>query len=151
MTRLLNLLRDARGAAVIELALIAPIFSLMFIGMVDLGRAYSTKLQLEQASQRAIEKVMNGQADTTVATALKTEAATVAGVPVGQVTVLFWLECNGATAASYDMSCSAGQAQRRYLSVEISKTYTPMFTTKFGEAQTAGFYTLVGKTSVRIQ
>ena len=84
---------DRRGAAIMELALVAPIFATMLIGMVDIGRGYSTKLQLEQAAQSAIEKVMNGQADKTSVAALKTEAATTAAVPESDVIVDFWLEC----------------------------------------------------------
>jgi Flp pilus assembly pilin Flp len=150
MTRL-NLSRDDRGAAIIELALAAPVFAMMVIGMSDLSRAYSTKLQLEQASQRSIEKVMNGQATTTVAAALKTEAADTAGVPESQVTVDYWLECDASRAATYESSCNPGQIQRRYMSVHISKTFTPMFKIKFGAAKADGKYTLYGKTSVRIQ
>ena len=53
LSRLRN---DKRGAAIIELGLAAPILATMLIGMVDLGRGYSMKLQLEQAAQRAIER-----------------------------------------------------------------------------------------------
>ena len=49
--------RDERGASIIELALVAPVLASMLVGMVDLSRAYSYKLKLEQAAQRAIEKV----------------------------------------------------------------------------------------------
>lgn len=146
-----NLQRDESGAAVIELALVAPVLAMMVIGMSDLSRAYSSKLQLEQASQRSIEKVMNGQATTTVAAALKTEAANTAGVPESQVTVDYWLECDGARSGSYDTSCNAGQVQRRYMSVHITKDFTPMFKIRFGAAKANGKYTLAGKTSVRIQ
>ena len=48
---------DQRGAAVIELALVAPILAVMIIGVVDMSNGYSRKLALEQGSQRAIEKV----------------------------------------------------------------------------------------------
>jgi len=151
MTMIRNLRTDDRGAAVIELAMVAPVLALMVIGMSDLSRAYSTKLQLEQSSQRAIEKVMNGQATTTVAAALKTEAATTAGVPESQVVVDYWLECDGARNGSYETSCTTGQVQRRYMSVQIQKSFTPMFKMKFGAAKANGSYTLYGKTSVRIQ
>ena len=151
MLMLRKLRGDDRGAAIIELAMAAPVFAVMVIGMSDLSRAYSTKLQLEQASQRSIEKVMNGQANTTVAAALRTEAATTAGVPESQVTVDYWLECDGTRAAAYDSTCPSSQATRRYMSVNINKTFTPMFKIKFGAAKTTGYYTLYGKTSVRIQ
>lgn len=142
---------EDRGAAVMELALVAPIFATMLIGMVDIGRGYSMKLQLEQAAQRAIEKVMNGQADKSSAAALKTEAATVAGVAETAVVVDFWLECNDTRQASYDTTCAAGQVFRRYLTVQISKTFNPMFSAKWLGSNTDGTFTVVGKTIVRTQ
>ena len=148
---------DQRGAAVIETAFLAPILAAMVIGMVQLGMGFSTKLQLEQASQRAIEKVMNGHADKTTAAALKTEAATVAGVPEANVTVAYWLECSadgGVTwtkQATYDAVCASGADYRRYLSVAITKSYSPMFANKFTGANADGSYTIKGTTSVRTQ
>ena len=143
--------RDRRGAAVIELALVAPLFATMLIGMVDIGRGYSMKLQLEQSAQRAIEKVMNGQADKSTAAALKTEAATTAGVPETDVIVDFWLECDNVRQANYDSVCSSGAVFRRYLTVQISKTFSPMFTTKWLGSNSDGTFTVIGKTGVRTQ
>jgi Flp pilus assembly protein TadG len=149
---LLSRLRgDARGAAIIELALVAPILSMLLIGMVDIGRGYSAKLQLEQAAQRAIEKVMNGQADRSSVAALKTEAATTAGVAEANVTVDFWLECNGARQSSYDTTCSDTAISRRYLTVQITKPFRPMFSTKWLGANPDGSFTVIGKTGVRTQ
>lgn len=142
---------DDRGAAIIELAIVAPIFATMLVGMVDIGRGYSMKLQLEQAAQSAIEKVMNGQADKSSVAALKTEAATTAVVSESAVVVDFWLECNSARQGSYDSVCAAGTISRRYLTVEISKIFTPMFATKWLGANSNGTFTVVGKTGVRTQ
>ena len=146
-----RLRQDKRGAAIIELALAAPILTTLMIGMVDIGRGYSMKLQLEQAAQRAIEKVMNGQADRSSAAALKSEAATVAGVSDTAVTVDFWLECNGVKQTNYDSTCSTGQVFRRYLTVQISKTFRPMFATRWLGANSDGTFTVIGKTGVRTQ
>jgi len=155
MTRISNIFarfrEDTRAAAVIELALAAPILATLLIGMVDIGRGYSMKLQLEQAAQRAIEKVMNGQADRTSIAALKTEAATTAGVDESAVTVDFWLECDGARQTSYDSTCNSTAISRRYLTVQISKAFSPMFATKWAGANTDGSYTVIGKTGVRTQ
>jgi Flp pilus assembly protein TadG len=146
-----SLTRDQRGAVIIEMAMIAPVMAVLLIGMVDLGRGYSTKLQLEQAAQRAIEKVMNGHADKSSAAALRTEAATVAGVAESAVTVDFWLECDDTRKTNYDDTCNSGQVSRRYLTVSISKVFTPMFSTRFAGASANGTYTLVGRTGVRTQ
>jgi Flp pilus assembly protein TadG len=143
--------RDGRGAAAIEVAMIAPILATMTVGLVDLSRGYSMKLQLEQASQRSIEKVMNGQATTTTAAALKTEAATVAGVAESAVVVDFWLECAGTRAASYSTVCTSGQTYSRWMSVQITKSFTPMFATRWAGANADGTFTVVGRTGVRIQ
>ena len=143
--------RDHRGTAVMELALVAPIFATMLIGMVDIGRGYSMKLLLEQSAQRSIEKVMNGQADRSSAAALKSEAATVAAVAETAVTVDFWLECDNARQSSYDSACSVGAVSRRYLTVQITKTFTPMFSAKWLGANADGTFTVIGKTGVRTQ
>ncbi len=155
MLRLLQPLRglrhDDRGAAIIELAIVAPIFATLLVGMVDIGRGYSMKLQLEQAAQSSIEKVMNGQADKNSAAALKTEAATTAGVPEANVVVDFWVECNSARQGTYDTVCADGAISRRYLTVQITKTFTPMFATKWLGSNADGTFTVVGKTGVRTQ
>ena len=164
-TKLFAFIRqDRRGAAVMELAIVAPIFATMLVGMVDLGRGYSMKLQLEQAAQRAIEKVMNGQADKTTAAALKTEAANTAGVTetTTNPVVDYWLECDGVRQSTYDTTCSgsgsgvpggggSGGVSRRYLTVQITKTFTPMFSSKWLGANSDGTFTVVTKTGVRTQ
>jgi len=148
---LARLRNDTRGASIIELALAAPILTTLLIGMVDIGRGYSMKLQLEQAAQRAIEKVMNGQADRSSVAALKSEAAAVAGVADTAVVVAFWLECNGVKQSDYDTTCNTGAVSRRYLTVQITKAYSPMFATRWAGANADGSYTVVGKTGVRTQ
>ena len=56
-----SLARDERGASVIEMAMVPPLLGSLLIGMVDISRAYSAKLQLEQSAYRAIEKVQQYQ------------------------------------------------------------------------------------------
>ncbi len=163
MIALLTRLRhDARGTAITELAIVAPILGTMLVGMTDLARGYSTKLQLEQAGQRSIEKIMQTSFDTTATAAIKTEAANTADVPESAVTVTYWRECrNGSgpwvrqTGASMDDAyngvCASGENYARYISVSISKVYTPMFAMKFLGANANGTYTILGKSGVRVQ
>ena len=153
MGRVRNLLRSEAGSSIVEMALVAPFMAAMVIGMVDLSRAYSTKLEVEQAAQRTIEKVMQ---QTSVAsnynTALKAEGALAAGVAESAVTPDIWLECNGVRAADfYTSSCSAGQTVARYVTVDIAKTYTPMFGTRFLGANANGSFTLHGEAGIRVQ
>ena len=59
------LARDTRAAAVIELALVAPILATMVIGATEISAGYSARLQLEQAAQRIVEKWQGNNFDTT--------------------------------------------------------------------------------------
>jgi len=152
MRRTPSLIRDERGASIIEMAMVMPVLATLLVGMVDISRAYSAKLQLEQAAQRSIEKVMQYQATSSTYGTLYTEAATAAGVPVSDVTVDYWLECDGARAADYNSSCTTGQTYARYISVSIDKAFAPMFGTRFFPgANSDGTYTITGEAGLRTQ
>lgn len=150
-----SLASDQRGAAVIELALIAPVFALMTIGIVDISNAYSRKLALEQGAQRAIEKIMQTTEEDTVAGTLTTEAicqvngtnadgtCKTSPLTAADVTVTYRLECvNGATidssqvetdATTFDaLTCATGDTPTRYIQVALQDKYTPMFPIHFG-------------------
>jgi Flp pilus assembly protein TadG len=159
--RILGLCRDQRGAAVIELAIVAPVFALMTIGIVDMSNAFSRKLALEQAAQRAIEKVMQTTQLDTVEGTLKNEACSqVDGVDASgnckntpittdNVTVTFRQECtdgsgnvttNTATdATTFDaFTCASGTTREaKYISVTVTDTYHPLFPVHFFEYSSA--------------
>lgn len=124
--RLANILRDQRGVAVIELALIAPVLATLIVGVVDVTTAFNRKLELEQGVQRAIERVMQTTVEETVENNIKQEVAAATGIPQSNVIVTYTLTCNG-IAKLYDDDCTSGQAEVRYLSVRASDTFTPMF------------------------
>jgi Flp pilus assembly protein TadG len=153
-----NLSADDRGAALIEMALATPILAACLMGMVDLSRAYSERLQLEQATQRAIEKVFNNQTQSTSYNTLKSEAVSAAqdagytGVTTADVTIDYWLECNGARKSNYDTNCPDGQVFARYINVAIQKKFTPFFGTKyFPGANSDGTFTLKADAGIRTQ
>ena len=152
MMRIARLARDERGASIIELALVVPILASLLIGMVDLSRAYSYKLRLEQSAQRAIEKVQAYQTRTSTYGTLRAEAAAAAGVPVSNVTIDYWLECNGTRATNYESVCASGQTYARWITVTVQGTFTPMFRSKYyPRANTDGTFTILGKTGMRTQ
>lgn len=153
-----NLSADDRGAALIEMALATPILAACLMGMVDLSRAYSERLQLEQATQRAIEKVFNNQTQSTSYNTLKSEAVSAAQdagystVTAADVTIDYWLECNGTRQADYDTNCTDGQVYARYINVAIQKKFTPFFGTKyFPGANSDGTFTLKADAGIRTQ
>ena len=122
--RTLSRLRtDRRGAAVIELALAAPVMAAVIIGMTDMARAYSLKLVVEQAAQRTIEQIEQqksvASSYNTAITTEATSAMTAAGYSTGNtITPDSWLECssNGTTwtrQTSFTGACAANDALRQ--------------------------------------
>jgi Flp pilus assembly pilin Flp len=152
MIHFVRLARDDRGASIIELALVAPVLASLLIGMVDLSRAYSYKLKLEQAAQRAIEKVQAYQTSTSTYTTLQSEAAAAAGVPTNKVTIDYWLECDGTRVSNYESVCAGSQTYARWVTVSVEGTFTPMFRSKYyPRANSDGTFTITGKTGMRTQ
>ena len=159
MMRLLpNLARDERGASIIEMALLLPVLSTIVIGVVDLSRAYSQKLILEQSAYRAIEKVQQYQATESTYDTLKNEvvnAANNAGftdVTATSVTIDYWLECNGTRQSNYDTVCASNQTYARFLTVDVTAKFTPMFSSKrWPGSNSDGTYTLHGQAGLRTQ
>lgn len=169
-----KLLRDSRGAAVIEMALVAPVLALGIVGIVDISNAYSRKLALEQGAQRAIEKIMQTTSSTTVENTLATEAVcqvdglnadgTCKSSPIttGDVTVTWRLQCTDSSgtvtnqtitndSATFDTyACPPGSASARYVQISLTDKYTPMFSTHFaGFTSSDGTYHLSATAGVR--
>lgn len=175
MTALKKLRSNDRGAAVIELALVAPLFALVVIGIVDISNAYSRKLALEQGAQRAIEKIMQTTEDDTVEGTLKTEAVCqVNGVDAGgnckaspittaDVTVTWRLECKTVATGTitfqtstdpvaFDaLTCPALTKEQRYIQVSIVDKYTPLFPLHFSSFNNDGTYHLSAVAGTRTQ
>jgi Flp pilus assembly protein TadG len=159
MTVFARLLRNERGNSFVELGLVAPVLAAMLIGMVDISRAYAHRLQLEQAAQRTIEKVMQEPGVLTDYTAsLKAEGAAAAGVEEDAVVPDFYLECSTdgttwAESTTFTSGCPVGTLYyARYVNVAISKAFTPTFSSQyFPGANSNGTVTLTGRAGIRIQ
>jgi Flp pilus assembly protein TadG len=144
-----NLLWNDRGAAVIELALIAPVLALMTIGVIDVSQAFSRKLTLEQAAQRAVEKVMQTTGTTTPEATIKAEAAAQAGVAESDVAVNYRLECDGTKVDDFSTKCADTEIEARYLQVTVNGTYTPMFPLHFFGDDSDKIYHMTAVAGVR--
>jgi Flp pilus assembly protein TadG len=145
-----RLRRDRRGATIIELALALPVLSVMLLGLVDVASCYSAQMSIQQAAARSLERVQvtGSSADFTY---VQTEAAASAGVPVSQVTVESWLECDNVKQAATVQNCSdASAVAGRYVKVTIASSYTPYFAySPLGTRRSDGKVALSAASSVR--
>ena len=153
--RRLNLRRDERGVALVELALTAPFFAALLIGIIDLSRAYSMKYKLEQSAQRAIEKIEQQHTVQTDYSSYATEAstaATAAGYSGSTATADYWLECNGVRQTTTTTPCNTGVTYARYVTITVSNTYTPMFASRaWPGANAQGNIPISGVAGIRVQ
>lgn len=159
----LNLRRDKRGTATIELALFAPVLATMVIGVIDMSMAYSRKLQIEQSAQRAIEKVMQTTGVKNVADTIVDEVAAQADIAdaekASKITVTYSLECDDEdplTESDPDefdlLECAEGTTyEARYIEVEVNDTYDPMFDMTFAGIGNDGFYHIKATAGMRTQ
>jgi Flp pilus assembly protein TadG len=137
---------DARGASVIEFALVAPVLGLVVVGIADYGRGFSQRFALETAAHRTLERAAVGTTNTDYSF-LRDEAAAAAGVPVADVTFENWLECDGTRMPNYSDVCGDTQQVTRYIQVTIYKNFSPSFAWT-GKGST---YRLSGAAAVRVQ
>jgi len=144
--------RDERGNSFVEMALIAPVFAALLVSTADISRAYAARIELEQAAQRATERVQAIQYVEADKTTLKADAEEAAGTGA-TATVTDWLQCGTSTTKkSYSDTCADGEVMARYVQVSIAKTYTPLFTKSvFKDRTSAGKVPLVGTSGVRVQ
>jgi hypothetical protein len=147
-----RLLRCERGNSFIEMALALPLLVSLLIGMVDISRAVSQKLQVVQVAQRTIERVQRDEFMPSQTAALEAEAEAAAG-DGADATVSAWLECGSSnTRLGYSSSCSPGQAYARFVGISISTSFTPLFGTRFFPGANAdGSFTFEGEAGVRVQ
>jgi len=177
MSRLnsIRLLTNDRGAAVIEMALIAPVLALGVIGIVDVSNAYSRKLALEQGVQRAVEKIANTTENSSVESTLANEvrcqvngsttsgSTTTCNTSATQnITVSWRLDCTTggatvstttATSATYDAlvaACTSPSTKAGYVQVTVTDKYSPMFPIHFAAFNTTdSTYHLAATAGVR--
>lgn len=121
-----RILSDEKGTSVIELGAIVPLLAFLIIGVVDLSMAYSRRLGLEAAAERTLDNGISKGLVNSSFSYLQAEAATAAGVAQNNVTIDFWLECDGTRMTNYSDVCTSGQQIARYLSIQIVGTFSPV-------------------------
>jgi Flp pilus assembly protein TadG len=117
-----------RGTALIEMALTAPIFFLLFIGVLDFGRVYYTAMTVTHAARAGAQYGAQNDITSTDIPGMK-QAALDAANDVSGVTADARLFCKCASGATVDCivdTCPEG-VQQVYVEVTVSKTFTTLF------------------------
>ena len=153
-----RLIRDQNGVGFVELALVAPLLALLFLGMIDLSKIVTTRVDLEQAAQRTTDFALAKRPPNGNTAYLVTEAKNASGVTnTPDVSVKLTLECDGTVQANFTDSCSSGQVTARFAEVAIKRQVSTGFNWRaiaamFGGG--SGTYrpvTVTGDSVVRLQ
>lgn len=135
MTRrsLKGLLRDQGGAMAVETALVAPVLAMMALGTFEVGSLVSRQQELQSAASEAEGIILaaaggdgadSGQVEDVIESSL--------GLADDKVTLAQRFRCNTATSLlTSPASCSTEEPIYQYVQVQITDTYTPVWT-RFG-------------------
>jgi len=129
MTRLKifrSCLKDERGLAGIEFAMLVPVLATLVLGIIDLSTGLSQRFALQQAVNRSLEIVQANRVSTNAQGTQDYEflrAEVTSAVPSASVTLTQWLECSGTKQASYTGTCAADEDTARYLELRATRVF----------------------------
>jgi len=151
-----RLIKDRKGLGTIELALVLPGLLLMLLGMTDMSRFISARIDVEQAAQRTTDYALAKRPSSDNATYLRNEAASAAGVSTNNVTAQIFLECDGVRQSNLNDTCPSGHTPERFVSISINRQVQTLFdwqalASVFGANVMASNITVTGNSLVRFQ
>lgn len=147
---------DRTGTGALELALALPMLMLLLVGMIDVSRLVSSRIDVEQAAQRATDYALAVRPTSSKSTYIRNEAAKVNGVNLSDVTVDIFLECDGVRRDSFNDVCGSTQDSARFVSVKIKRAVDfvfdwSSFAALFGSKVMGQGITVQGDSVVRFQ
>lgn len=128
-------IRDEKGQAMVELALVVPILLLLIFGVIEYGRIYGAYLAVTNGSREGARVATVGATDLGITDEVKARTEAMKLDSTKLTVTITPTEGNRARGAS--------------VSVEVTypvPMYDPFFTTLFGSS-----YTVKGKTVMRVE
>lgn len=122
---LARLLRCRSGVGAVEFAVMLPVLVLLMVAVGDFGLAVNDKMRLTSAARAGAQAAVSAAGDpAAVAQAVRQASALAAA----ELTIASQKSCaclSGAAVAC-DGSCADGNGVRDFVSVSVSKTWTPV-------------------------
>jgi Flp pilus assembly protein TadG len=123
--------RSEEAVAATEFALIAPIFLLLILGLVDFGFYILTSMKLESTARAAAEYVLQGgEEDSIQADVVDMASLGLTPEQIGSIetTSEFTCECRAGSEVSCSTNtCGSGDYRRRYVTIQMSMPYDTLF------------------------
>ena len=120
-------LRNDNGNAAVEFALLVPVLILLVAGLVDFGRAYFTRMELENAARAGAQYgILHGSDDlATIRDAVRQASE----VPTADLTVnaSTFCACPDGTAQNRTTGDCGGFKPGTYITISAQTAFVPVF------------------------
>ena len=140
---------DQKGTATIELAIATPVLLMFALGGIDLALGYVHKLEVQQYAQIGADYVMSEMETVPTDVEIKARVHEGSGVPLGDITVERWIECDG-EKNSLPACINAGFDYTQYLSIEVDQDYEPILDIE-GYADFVDTFTATGSVTLQVE
>lgn len=140
---------DQEGTATIELAIATPVLLMLALGGIDLALGFVHKLEVQQYAQIGADYVMSEMETVPTNVEIKTRVHEGSGVPLGDIQVDRWIECDGAKN-SLPACINAGFDYTQFLSIEVEQDYEPILGIK-GYADFVDTFTATGRVTLQVE
>jgi Flp pilus assembly protein TadG len=122
-------LRDERGTMAIETALIAPLLALMALGVFEVSMIVSREQQLQSGANEASEIILAAAGGSGISsTDLEGILEVSLDLQPSQVTITPRYRCATGSLTNTNATCGTGQQKYTYVHLQVTDTYTPMWT-----------------------
>ncbi|HEX8215043.1 MAG TPA: hypothetical protein VF582_06175 [Allosphingosinicella sp.] len=149
-----DLMANATGLGTIEFAATAPFLAVLIVGVADGSAGLATKFNLQQAVNRGLERAATSDLRHDYSD-VQAEGAEAADVPIENVGLDFWLECDGEEMPEITDVCEDGAEIARFIRLRITSSYDPMFEYgpigQFTGLSPDGTFPLVAEGTLRLQ
>lgn len=116
-----NFVRNEKGVAAVEFALVAPILLLLLLGLADFGLAMRERMALASAARAGAERAWADSGDNAAITQAVQAAGTLDAAAI-TVAVTEFCECAG-TASACGVTCADGSTPATYVGVSVSEDF----------------------------
>ena len=120
-----RLASETRGNATLELAFATPILLTMALASVDATMGFLHRMKMQQHAQVGADYVFSKMEDIPVAAVVRAEITVATGVPVSNITVTDWTECNGVKSVA-PLCVNPNAVETKFMKIEVKDTYTPI-------------------------
>jgi hypothetical protein len=149
IARLASLLRDRRGNATIELAFMTPILLVMGLASIDATLGFVHRMNVQEQAQIGADYVYSKMEDIPLAAQIKLEINAATGVPVSDITIDEWVECDGVVVHT-PMCVQPGATETKFMTINVDGTYTPILDIPYF-ADFIQSYTHTGSVTIQVE